>query len=110
MQSPLLLLLSSTKATKVTKVSSATKVTFILFLFSTTTRVTLTDDPGIPSVKYNLQLGDLTIKTELSTANNNSLGDEVESSVANSRHNIYRVYFFTGPAQKSSKYGTGPTQ
>ena len=23
---------------------------------------------------------------------------------------MYRVYFFTGPAQKSSKYGTGPTQ
>ena len=23
---------------------------------------------------------------------------------------IYRVFFFTGPAQKSSEYGTGPTQ
>ena len=23
---------------------------------------------------------------------------------------IYRVSFLTGPAQKSSKYGTGPTQ
>ena len=23
---------------------------------------------------------------------------------------IYRVIFLTGPAQKSSKYGTGPTQ
>ena len=22
----------------------------------------------------------------------------------------YRVYFFTGPGQKSSKYGTGPAQ
>jgi len=74
MQSLLLLLLSSTKAIKVTKVSSSTKVTFILFLFSTTTRVTLTDDPGIPSVKYNLQLGDLTVKTELSTNNNNNSG------------------------------------
>ena len=25
-------------------------------------------------------------------------------------HQIYRVYFFTGPGQKSSKYGTGPAQ
>ena len=79
MQSPLLLLLSSTKATKVAKVSSSTKVTFILFLFSTTTRVTLTDDPGIPSVKYNLQLGDLTVKTELSTNNNNNSGQTVRT-------------------------------
>ena len=25
-------------------------------------------------------------------------------------YDMYRVIFLTGPAQKSSKYGTGPTQ
>ena len=89
MQSLLLLLLSST--TKVSKATfSTTKVTLLLLLLLSSTKVTLTDDySDIPSVKYNLQLGDLTIKTELSTSNNNSLGDEVESYVANSRHIIY---------------------
>ena len=81
MQSLLLLLLSSIK---VTFTFSSTKVILIL-LSSTKVRVTLTEDPepeqdtGIPSVKYNIQLGDLTIKTELSTSNNNSLGETVRT-------------------------------
>merc|ERR1711974_141070 len=59
----------------------------LLLLSSTKVKVTLTndpeseEDPGIPSVKYHLQLGDLTVKTELSTTNNNSL---LETKVSDS--------------------------
>ena len=90
MQSLLLLLLSSitTKVTKATFSTKVTKATFfttkcalLLLLFLSSTKVTLTDDySDIPSVKYNLQLGDLTIKTELSTTNtNNSSGETVRT-------------------------------
>ena len=36
----------------------------------------------------------------------------VDNVVNNQLHGLllYRVIFLTGPAQKSSKYGTGPTQ
>ena len=82
MQSLLLLLLSSTKITFTDDLSS-TKVILILL---SSTKVTLTNDPeseedsGIPSVKYHLQLGDLTVKTELSTNNKNSLLETVRTS------------------------------
>ena len=79
MQSLLLLLLSSTKITFTDDLSS----TNVILILLSSTKVTLTDNPeseedlGIPSVKYNLQLGDLNIKTELSTSNKNSFGDTV---------------------------------
>ena len=63
----------------------------LLLLSSTKVKVTLTDDPepgqdtGIPSVKYNIQLGDLNIKTELSTSNNNSSGETVRTLFVYSR-------------------------
>ena len=63
----------------------------LLLLSSTKVKVTLTDDPepeqdtGIPSVKYNIQLGDLNIKTELSTSSNNSLGETVRTLFVYSR-------------------------
>merc|ERR1719365_337381 len=81
MQSLLLLLLSSTKITFTDDLSS----TNVILILLSSTKVTLTDNPeseedlGIPSVKYNLQLGDLNIKTELSTSNKNSFGDTKES-------------------------------
>merc|ERR1719391_792393 len=80
MQSLLLLLLSSTKITFTDDLSS----TNVILILLSSTKVTLTDNPeseedlGIPSVKYNLQLGDLNIKTELSTSNKNSFGDTKE--------------------------------
>ena len=80
MQSNLLLLLSSTKATKankVTKVNKTTKVILLFFLVSFST-VTLSDDSSeIPSVNFNLQLGDLSVKTELSSLKNGSSGKTV---------------------------------
>ena len=80
MQSNLLLLLSSTKATKankVTKVNKTTKVILLFFLVSFST-VTLSDDSSeIPSVNFNLQLGDLNVKTELSSLKNGSSGKTV---------------------------------
>ena len=85
MQSLLLLLLSSTKVTFTDDLSS-TKVILILLSSTKVTKVTLTndpeseEDPGIPSVKYHLQLGDLSVKTELSTTNNNSLLETVRTS------------------------------
>ena len=80
MQSNLLLLLSFTKATKankVTKVNKTTKVFLLFFLVSFST-VTLSDDSSeIPSVNFNLQLGDLNVKTELSSLKNGSSGKTV---------------------------------
>ena len=80
MQSNLLLLLSATKATKATKVTkakTATKV-IVLFLLVSFSTVTLSDDSSeIPSVNFNLQLGDLSVKTELSSLKNGSSGKTV---------------------------------
>ena len=80
MQSNLLLLLSATKATKATKVTkakTATKV-IVLFLLVSFSTVTLSDDSSeIPSVNFNLQLGDLSVKTELSSLRNGSSGKTV---------------------------------
>ena len=83
MQSNLLLLLSSTKATKANKVTKVTKVNkttkvFILFFLVSFSTVTLSDDSSeIPSVNFNLQLGDLNVKTELSSLKNGSSGKTV---------------------------------
>ena len=82
MQLNLLLLLSSTKATKATKV---TKV-ILLFLLVSFSTVTLSDDSSeIPSVNFNLQLGDLNVKTELSSLKNGS-----------SRKTVRRVRYLCG--------------
>ena len=80
MQLNLLLLLSSTKATKAIKATKATKVTkvILLFLLVSFSTVTLSDDSSeIPSVNFNLQLGDLSVKTELSSLKNGSSGKTV---------------------------------
>ena len=80
MQSNLLLLLSSTKATKATKVTKVTNTTkvIVLFLLVSFSTVTLNDDSSeIPSVNFNLQLGDLSVKTELSSLKNGSSGKTV---------------------------------
>ena len=40
----------------------------------------------------------------------NNCHDSNDDNDDNDGHDNYRVVFWTGPAQKSSKYGTGPTQ
>ena len=73
----LLLLLSSTKATKANKATKVNKV-ILLFLLVSFSTVTLSDDSSeIPSVNFNLQLGDLNVKTELSSLKNGSSGKTV---------------------------------
>ena len=40
----------------------------------------------------------------------NWIGNETIAKLCISNSQLYRVIFLTGPSQKSSKYGTGPTQ